>query len=115
MGPVEPPQRQHCAMGIPGSKTALEELMCRVLGELFQERSVANIAYYLYCGNNTPHELLVNWRKVLSALGRFNLRLSTEKTVTCPASTTILGFFRSCRKSLASNRSIALLRISSGS
>ena len=33
-----------CAMGIPGSETALEELMCRVLGDLVQEGVSAKIA-----------------------------------------------------------------------
>ena len=47
----------HCAMGMPGSETALEELMCRVLGELIQEGIVAKIAGDLYCGSDTPEEL----------------------------------------------------------
>ena len=81
-----------CAMGIPGSETALEELMCRVLGDLLQEGSVAKIADDLYCGGNSPQELHVNWRKVLSSLDRCNLRLSPEKTIVCPASVTILGW-----------------------
>ena len=34
----------HCAMGMPGSETALEELMSRVLGHLVQEGCVAKIA-----------------------------------------------------------------------
>ena len=33
-----------CAMGIPGSETAFEELMCRVLGDRLQEGSVTTIA-----------------------------------------------------------------------
>lgn len=81
-----------CAMGIPGSETALEELMCRVLGDLLQEGCVAKIADDLYCGGNSHQELLLNWRKVLSALDRCNLRLSPAKTIICPASTTILGW-----------------------
>ena len=51
----------HCAMGMPGSETALEELMCRVLGELIQEGIVAKIADDLYCGGDTPEELRYNW------------------------------------------------------
>ena len=31
-------------MGMPGSETALEEVMCRVLGPLLQDGSVAKIA-----------------------------------------------------------------------
>ena len=50
------------AMGMPGSETALEELMCHVLGHLLEEGVVAKIADNLYCGGNTPQELLENWR-----------------------------------------------------
>ena len=38
-----------CAMGMPGSETALEELMSRVLGELLIERTFAKFADDLYC------------------------------------------------------------------
>ena len=54
-----------CAMGMPGSETALEELMCRVMGYFIQEGSVAKLADDLYCGGNTPEELLSTWKKVL--------------------------------------------------
>jgi hypothetical protein len=80
------------AMGMPGSETALEELMCRVLGNLLEEGIVAKIADDLYCGSNTPQELLQNWGKVLQALHKCNLRLSAVKTVINPKSTTILGW-----------------------
>ena len=36
------------------SETALEELMCRVLGDLLQEGVVAKLADDLYCGGNSP-------------------------------------------------------------
>ena len=39
-----------CAMGLPGSETALEELMCRVLGDLIQDGCVAKLADDLYGG-----------------------------------------------------------------
>ena len=39
---------KRCAMGMPGSETALEELMSRVLGDLIQEGVVAKIADDLY-------------------------------------------------------------------
>ena len=65
--------------------------MCRVLGDLLHQGCVAKIADNLYCGGDTPQELLMNWRKVLSALDRCNLRLSPENTIVCPSSTTILG------------------------
>ena len=80
------------AMGMPGSETALEELMCRVLGDLLQEGVVAKLADDLYCGGNSPEELLHNWTKVLSALHKNNLRLSAAKTVVNPKTTTILGW-----------------------
>ena len=44
------------AMGMPGSETALEELMCRVLGPFLKEGIVAKIADDLYCGGNTEAE-----------------------------------------------------------
>ena len=75
-----------CAMGMPGSETALEELMCRVLGHLLHEGIVVKIADDLYCGGNTPIELLENWKKVLQALNQCNLRLSASKTVVNPTS-----------------------------
>ena len=50
------------AMGMPGSETALEELMCSVLGDLIHEGVVAKIADDLYCGADSPEELLQNWK-----------------------------------------------------
>ena len=41
------------AMGIPSSETALEEVMCHVLGPLLRDESVAKSADDLYCGGNT--------------------------------------------------------------
>ena len=57
-------------MGMPGSETALEELMCLVLGDLVAEGIVAKLADDLYCGGNTPEELLNNWGRGLSALSK---------------------------------------------
>ena len=51
----------HCAMGITGSETALKELMCRILGDLFQEGCVAKIADD---GGNSHQELLTKLTKV---------------------------------------------------
>lgn len=79
------------AMGMPGSETALEELMSRVLGDLLEEGIVAKIADDLYCGGNSPEELLQNWTKVLRALHKCDLRLSVSKTIINSQSTTILG------------------------
>ena len=80
------------AMGMPGSETALEELMCRVLGHLLEEGIVAKITDDLYCGGNSPHEPLQNWQKVSQALHRCNLRLSLSKSGINPLSTTIFGW-----------------------
>ncbi|XP_041374771.1 uncharacterized protein LOC121387650 [Gigantopelta aegis] len=79
-------------MGMPGSETALEELMCRVLGDLLTEGVVTKLADDLYCGGNTPEELINTWRRLLTALRHNNLRLSAHKTIITPQSTTILGW-----------------------
>ena len=47
------------AMGMPGSETALEELMCCVLGDLIHEGVVAKIAEDLYCVADSPEELFI--------------------------------------------------------
>lgn len=80
------------AMGMPGSETALEELMSRVLGDLLAQGVIAKLADDLYCGGDTPEELLLNWRLVLEALRHNNLRLSPRKTVIAPTTVTILGW-----------------------
>ena len=76
----------------PQLRDALEELMCRVLGDLLQEGCVAKIADDLYCDGNSHQELLTNCRKVLSVLNRSNCRPSSAKTIICPASTSIFGW-----------------------
>ncbi|KAK3096607.1 hypothetical protein FSP39_001634 [Pinctada imbricata] len=80
------------AMGMPGSEVALEELTCRVLGDLVQEGIVAKVADDLYCGGSTPEELLRNLDRVLKALRRCDLNLSASKTVIAPKEATILGW-----------------------
>ena len=81
-----------CAMDMPGSETAPEELMCQVLGDLLEEGVNAKIADDLYCGGNYEAELLYNWERLLSALDQCDLRLSAAKTVIAPKSTTMLGW-----------------------
>ena len=98
-----------CAMGMPGSETALEELMCRVLGDCIQEGIVAKLADDLYCGGNTPDELLCNWKRVLETLQKCNLKLSPSKTIICPRSTTILGWVWTQGKLSASPHRVAVL------
>ena len=78
-------------MGMPGSETALEEMMCRVLGDFIEEGFVAKLADDLYCGGDTPEALLNNWRRVLQALDRCNLRRSPTNTVICPKSSAGYG------------------------
>ena len=97
------------AMGMPGSETALEELMCRVLGDLLQDGCVAKLADDLYCGANSLEELLNRWKRVLDALQQSGLNLSRSKTVICPRSTTILGWIWSQGKITASPHRIAVL------
>ncbi|XP_060603736.1 uncharacterized protein LOC132756634 [Ruditapes philippinarum] len=97
------------AMGMPGSETALEELMCRVLGDLLQEGVVAKLADDLYIGGNTTDEVLANWTRVLDALQKNNLKLKPTKTIICPRSTTILGWIWSQGKFSASPHRIASL------
>ena len=64
-----------CAMGIPGSETALEELMRRIL----QEGSVAKLADDLFCGGDTLDEVWRNCGRVLEALKKSDIRLSPPK------------------------------------
>ncbi|XP_056001758.1 uncharacterized protein LOC130048742 [Ostrea edulis] len=80
------------AMGMPGSETALEELTCRVLGDLLEEGIVVKLADDLYCGADTPDQLLENFSRVLTALNKCNIKLSASKTVIAPLRTTILGW-----------------------
>lgn len=74
------------AMGMPGSETVLEELTCRVLG------IVAKIADELYCGGNTPEQLIHNWERVLDALQKSSLNLFQSKIIIAPSRAPILGW-----------------------
>ena len=97
------------AMGMPSSETPLEELMCRVLSDFLQEGCVSKLADDLYCGGDTPQELITNWSRILDALARCNLRLSATETVICPQTTTILGWIWSQGSLSASPHCIAAL------
>ena len=79
-------------MGLPGSESALEQLLCKVLGDFMATGSVVKLADDLYVGADTPTELNTIWEEVLSLLNKNNLRLSPSKTVCCPTSTDILGW-----------------------
>ena len=56
-----------CAMGLPGSETALEELMSRVLGEFLQEGSAAKVANNLCVGTDILSDLFLDWERILAA------------------------------------------------
>ena len=67
------------------SLTALEELVCCVLGDLLQEGIVTKLADGLYYGGNTHEELFNNWEKVLQAFSRCALRLRQQRPLSPPA------------------------------
>lgn len=69
-----------CAMGIPGSDTASEELMYRVLGDHLQAGFVSKLADDIYCGRNIPDEPLQHWTSVMTANDDCRLTLSAGKT-----------------------------------
>lgn len=96
-------------MGMPGSETPLEELICRVLGDPIHEGVVAKMADGLYCGTDSPEELLHNWKRVPQALSECNLKLSASKTVINPKSTVILGWIWNSGTIQASPHRIAAL------
>ena len=98
-----------CAMGIPGSVTALEELMCRVLGDFLVEGYVANLTNDLYCVGNSLEDLSSTWRKFLPTLSRASLRLSVSKTIIYPKQISILGWIWSKGSLTAGPHRIATL------
>ena len=79
-------------MGLPGSESALEQLLCKILGDLMVEGCVVKIADDLYIGGETPESLNFAWERVLHLLSINNLRLSPSKTVCCPVTTDVLGW-----------------------
>ena len=100
-----------CAMGMPGSETALEELMNRILGHLVQIGVVAKIADDLYCGGDTPEQALDAWECVLKLLHENGLGLSATKTVVFPQSTVVLGWIWSSGTIQASPHRVSALSI----
>ena len=83
--------------------------MCRVLGQLLQDRVVAKIADDLYCGGDAPLELLENWEQVLQALYQCDLRFSASKIIIHPKLITILGWIWSSGTLQASPHRVATL------
>ena len=98
-----------CAMGMPGSESALEELMCHVIGDLLQDGCVAKLADDLFCGGNTPEELLQNWQRVLQAMEVNHISFSASKTIVAPKRTVIMGWVWSLGTIQASPHRIATL------
>ena len=96
-------------MGMPRSKTCLEELISRVLGDLIQGGCVAKIADNLYVGGNSPVEVLDNWRRVFALLQKNNLRLSAAKTINCPRKAVVVGWVWSNGTLQASPHKLAAL------
>ena len=80
------------AMGMPGTETALEEMMTRILGDQMTEGKVTKLADDIYCGGSSVENVTNNWEEVLKALERNGLRLSAGKTVVCPKTVQILGW-----------------------
>ena len=97
------------AMSMPGSETALEELLSRILGDLIQEGLVAKVADDLYVGGDTPSELYDNWVSVIERLSHNRLALSATKTIIAPKTTTVLGWIWSAGELKASPHRISTL------
>ena len=98
------------AMGMPGSESALEEVMCRVLGTMIEAGQVVKLADNLYCGGNSLGELCNNWEELLKSLSRNNLHLSPSQTIINPKSTNILGWVWSQGTLSASPHSVCTLQ-----
>ena len=98
------------AMGMPGSESALEEVMCRVLGTMIESGQVVKLADNLYCGGNSLEELCNNWEQLLKSLSRNNLHLSPSQTIINPKSTNILGWVWSQGTLTASPHSVCTLQ-----
>ena len=63
------------AIGMPGSETTVDELMCRILGDLIQEGYIVKIV-----GGDSPPEQLHNWCKVFATLAINNTCLASHLT-----------------------------------
>ena len=79
-------------MGLPGSESALEELLSRVLGKLIREGKMIKVADDIFLGASTIKELIEIWEEALTRLSLCGLKLSPSKTRICPSSATVLGW-----------------------
>ena len=83
--------------------------MCRILSVCLKDGVAAKLSDDLFCGVDTPKELLVNWTQILDALRKSNIKPSPAKTTICPRSTTILGWiWTQGRLSASSHRIVTL-------
>ena len=103
--------RVYCraAMGMPGSESALDELMSRILGDLIQQGRVERVADDIYIGGSDLLSVFKTWEIVLRRFQQANLRLSGPKTIIFPASTCILGWVWSQGKLSASPHHLSSL------
>ena len=79
-------------MGLPGSESALEELLNRIFGDLVKAGKMVKVADDLFLGSTSVDGLADTWREVLKRLHLNGLRLSPHKTRICPSTATILGW-----------------------
>ena len=79
-------------MGLPGSESALEELLSRIFGDLIKEGKMVKVADDLFLGSKNTESLAKIYDEVLSRLQQNGLKLSSSKTRICPESATILGW-----------------------
>ena len=115
--PLHPSSRKYCgvntpfkgvrvycraAMGMPGSESALDELMSRILGDLIQAGLVQRVADDLYIGGDDLLSVFRTWEIVLKRFLEAGLRLSAPKTEIFPMTTSILGWIWSQGKLSAS-------------
>ena len=99
------------AMGLPGSETALEELMNRVVGHLIMEGCVTKVADDCYCGGDSINSALSAYERLLSAFAANNLGLNPAKTVIFPKRVIILGWVWEMGSLSASPHRIAALSV----
>ena len=93
---------------MPGSETALEELLCRIVGDLLTKGTLMKLADDLYVGGNTGKELLNNWRDVLVAFHSAGVRLTASNTVIAPTEAQLLGWVWKNGKLIASPHKLQL-------
>ena len=79
-------------MGMPGSESALDELMSRTLGDLIQAGLVQRVADDLYIGGDDILSVFRTWEILLKRFLEAGLRLSAPKTEIFPMTTSILGW-----------------------